>query len=123
MGISTGCLYRSRISVERPYRYRIPICRSLHLPGGNPAIVLARDVAEAASVLRRTGYCADHSAMGCLGDLTKSTFFRLHVSERSGTVSRIFLVLFHERTRVAVPEPSVPTRLQYRSAPSVLAVP
>src|ERR1051325_10661023 len=99
MGVSSGRFYRSGIPVEGPYRRRISMCRSRRLPGGNPATVSENHVAEAAPVLGGTGHLFDRPAVGRIGDVAKSAFLRLHISKRTGTVSRIFLVLLHERAR------------------------
>src|SRR5205814_10294476 len=59
----------------------------------------------------------------------ESALLRPHNAQRSRLLSRLFLVLFHQRAPAALSEPALSARLQHRAAPlflglsSALAVP
>ena len=67
-------------------------------------------------------YPADRRALAHSGDAAQSAVFRLHDAQRPRRVSRLPVVLLHQRAAAALPEPALSARLQHRPAPLLLAV-
>ena len=65
----------------------------------------------------------DRRALAHPGDAAQSALFRFHAAQRARRISRISLVLLHQRAAAALPESALSARLQHRSAPLLLAVP
>ncbi len=58
-----------------------------------------------------------------LADAAQSSVFRFHHAQRSRRISRLPVVLFHQRATAAVPEHALSARLRHRPAPLLLGVP
>ncbi len=65
---------------------------------------------------------ADRRAVARAGDAAQSAVSRFHDAQRAGVVSRVLLVLLHQRARAAVSEPAVSAGLQHGAAAVLLAV-
>ena len=65
----------------------------------------------------------DRRAVACAGDAAQSAVFRFHDAQRERLVSRVLLVLFHQRACAAVSESAISARLQHGAAAVFLAVP
>src|SRR5262245_37697280 len=83
----------------------------------------AGDVETAARGLGAADRVDDCRALACDRDAAQSPLFRLHTFERPGQLSRLFLVLFFQRTHPALSEFALSARLQHGAAPVFLAVP
>src|ERR1035438_1153503 len=92
------------------------------VPGVHAATVFAPGVAAAASVERAGYHALDRRAVARAGDAAQSAVFRFHHAQRARGISRIPVVLFHERTGPALPEFALSARLQYGAARIFLAV-
>src|SRR5262249_62019334 len=55
------------------------------------------------------------------GYAAHAAVFRFQHAQRAGRVSRVLLVLLHQRTSIALPEPALSARLQYGAARGLLA--
>src|ERR1035437_9820521 len=79
------------------------------------AAAVAGDVGDAIGA-------GDRGAMAHTGDAAQSAVLRLDDAQREGLVSRVLLVLFHERARAAVLKPAVSAGLQHSAAGILLAI-
>src|SRR4051812_34923383 len=78
---------------------------------------------ETASTVHRDGNRAvNRGALACAGDPEKPAVLRFHDAQRERVLSRVFLVLLHQRARAAIPQPALSAGLQYGAALVFLVV-
>src|ERR1019366_8168648 len=92
------------------------------VPGADEAVIGEADVAAVAGDVGDIAGARDRGAVARTGDATQSAVFRLDDAQREGLVSRVLLVLFHQRARVAVPESAVSAGLQHGAEGVFLAI-
>src|SRR5664279_234406 len=120
MVVDFGCMPRLRPTSERTDRHSLPTACGNGVHGCYATNVLPAIVAADARVScagRRAGDC---SALACSRHTAKPTLFCIFHACRPRRISRLLLVLFFQRALASFFEPALPSRLQYRSAPSLL---
>ena len=115
--LGVGLLLKSLIGVV------FPVARRRHLSAAHPAAVFRQDLEASASVQRSRDRAADCRALARPGDAAQSALLRVHPAQRARPISRLPVVLLHQRAAAALPEPALSARLQHRAAALLLAVP
>src|SRR5580704_10775027 len=95
--------------------------RNFALPRSDEAAFLMGRVEEIALGFRCRDLSGDRRSLAHSGDVADAAVPRLHDAQRSWGVPRLFLVLLHERARLAFSESSLPARLQHRPPARILA--
>src|SRR5579871_1950171 len=122
-----GCFVRGQPGcesfAEEPDWGGVSAGRRRPVPRAHPAVVPMENLEAAASVQRRADHFSHCRALAHSRDTSQSAVLRFHLAQRARRVSRIPLVLFHQRAGSALLEPALSTRLQHCPAPLFLAVP
>src|SRR5215510_5324237 len=90
------------------------------IPGGNTPTVLASSVEQTTCFLWSVDRRPHLRPLVRPGNAAQSTIFRFHDAQRPRTVSRLLLVLLHQRAHSSIFESAIPARLQHRASPVVL---
>src|SRR5262249_22178549 len=107
---------------QRPDRSRHPGGRHLSLPDFHQAVIFASHMAASPPGIHFAARGADPRTVVYPSDAAQPALPRLHSAQWSGALSRVFLVLLHQRALAPFSEPALSARLQYRPALAVLAV-
>src|SRR5215472_14092267 len=108
MGPAAGCDARCWRYAERLDRVAGAGRWSAGVSGGDTAAFEPRNLASPACVQQRVRFSGHRRSVARPGDSAAATLLRLHHEERSRPISRLLLVLFHERARVAFPWLALP---------------
>src|SRR6266403_4895477 len=121
MGIHYGSLLGDRAAVEELDCRGISRSCGGDLSSSHQGTVCSPHV-ETTETDQRTFHCApDCRAMAHSGHVAQSAVFCLDASQRAGGVSRVSVVLFHQRTVAAISEPALSAGLQHGAAALFLA--
>ena len=94
LGFGDGCCHRNRTAVEGAYRRRVPRHRGAAVSGDHAADFLEGDLGSPASLARHRDRAGDRCPVAHSGRDSQSSAVRFHPAQRTGPVSRVFLVLF-----------------------------
>ncbi len=123
VGVRHGGKPGNQPLVQEPDRRRVSGRRGPGLSRGDEAAVQRKGL-ESSSSVQRTSYCpADRRALAHYRHAAESAVFRLHDAQRAGRISRLSLVLLHERATAPLPEHALSARLRHGAAPLLLALP
>ena len=114
--LGVGLLLKSLIAVVFPVGAAIVYLLITH------QLFSARIWKAAAFFQRRVNRPGDCCALAHSCDDSEPSVFCVYAAQRSGPLSRVPVVFRHQRATVAVSGPAFPARLQYRSAPLLLAL-
>src|ERR1700735_1790889 len=121
VGLPAGREPRRQSSAEKPDWRSLPHCGRTYLSRHHAPAISEERVETHPSLQRIPDRPADRRALAHSGGASKPTLFRSHLAQRSRRVSRLSVVLLHERTGTAFSEPAFAARLQHGPTPVVLA--
>src|SRR5205807_10427051 len=87
--------------------------RRFAVSGADAATVRCPNMETAGAVHRDGNRAGDRGAMACAGNTEESAVLRFYDAQRERVLSRLFLVLLHQRARAAIPQPTLSAGLQH----------
>ena len=108
--IGTGLLLKGLIAAA------FPVATGLLYLALTQQLLVARTWRRLQVICGDAAGAGDRGAVARAGDAAQSAVLRFHDAQRDGLVSRLLLVLLHQRARAAVSEPAVSARLQHGAA-------
>src|SRR5581483_2474209 len=121
MGIAAGLRTELWFAAQGTHRDRFSDRRRFSLHARDRPVVVVVSVVEAAPLDRDPSDAVRGWTLACARHTAQSPVFCVHNAQRAGRVSRLLLVLLHQRTSAALPQPSLSARLQHSAATAVLA--
>src|SRR5580704_11979028 len=122
MGIHFGCKSRRWFVAQKPDRPGLPAGRGHSLPSDHSAAFFCRHMEAFLSLVLRGHHAAHCRALAHPGHTSKSAHFCFYPAQRRRPLSRLSVVLLHQRTAAAFSQPTLSTRLRHRPAPLLLAI-
>src|ERR1700722_19451461 len=123
MGISVRCQPRRESLAQESRRCCLSFGGCGGLPRVHSSALLPANLEALPSAHRNSNCASDRRALAHLCNPQEPALLCVHDAQRPRPVSRIPLVLFHQRTTTPLPQPALSARLQYRPTDLVLALP
>src|SRR5580698_5676304 len=111
VGVRVGCEFGNQLVAQKPGRRGFSSRRSVNLSRCYQAVVASQSLEAPPSAERTAGRITDRRALAHPGDTAKSSLFRLHDAQRSGRISRLPMVLLHQRAAAPFLEHALSARL------------
>src|SRR5215472_425008 len=122
VGLRSGRESRHRAAAEESDRHCVSNCGCVLISFFNEAAVSPTYLAAASAYQRFVHHPAHRCALARSGHVAQSARFLFLFPQRAWRISRLPVVLFHQRAAFALSEPALPAGLRYRAAVVVLAL-